>query len=75
MTIEILEIAGRMPRLSKGSLGLHPLPLYAGLTTDAHLTVFQPAEQMLRKVVVSTNISEAIIIIEAIKFVVDCRFE
>ncbi|KIO23400.1 hypothetical protein M407DRAFT_27095 [Tulasnella calospora MUT 4182] len=70
----ISEIAERIPTLPKGSLGLQPLPLYAGLTTDAQLAVFQPAEKMSRKVVVSTNIAEASVTIDGIKFVVDCGF-
>ncbi|KAG8986429.1 hypothetical protein FRB90_004001 [Tulasnella sp. 427] len=70
----ISEIAERIPTLPKGSLGLQPLPLYAGLTTDAQLAVFRPAEKMSRKVVVSTNIAEASVTIDGIKFVVDCGF-
>ncbi|KAG8977854.1 hypothetical protein FRC05_000382 [Tulasnella sp. 425] len=70
----ISEIAERIPTLPKGSLGLQPLPLYAGLTTDAQLAVFQPAEKMSRKVVVSTNIAEASVTIDRINFVVDCGF-
>lgn len=44
--------------LHKAAPRLEPLPLHAGLPTEAQLQVFQPAEKMTRKVVVSTNIAE-----------------
>jgi ATP-dependent RNA helicase DDX35 len=50
------------------------LPLYAGLTTEEQLRVFEPAERGTRKVIVSTNIAEASVTIDGIKFVVDCGF-
>ncbi|QRV86553.1 Helicase associated domain (HA2) [Ceratobasidium sp. AG-Ba] len=56
------------------SEALVPLPLHAGLPTDDQLAVFQPAERGTRKVVVSTNIAEASVTIDGIKFVVDCGF-
>jgi ATP-dependent RNA helicase DDX35 len=50
------------------------LPLHAGLSTDEQLAVFAPAERGERKVVVSTNIAEASVTIDGIRFVVDCGF-
>jgi ATP-dependent RNA helicase DDX35 len=51
---------------------LQPLPLYAGLSTDQQMYVFQPAAENTRKVIVSTNISEASVTIDGIVYVVDC---
>jgi hypothetical protein len=50
------------------------LPLYAGLTTEEQLRIFEPAQRGTRKVIVSTNIAEASVTIDGIKFVVDCGF-
>ncbi|KAG9024377.1 hypothetical protein FRB95_011611 [Tulasnella sp. JGI-2019a] len=70
----ISELAELIPTLHKAAPRLEPLPLHAGLPTDAQLQVFQPAEKMTRKVVVSTNIAEASVTIDGIKFVIDCGF-
>ncbi|OJJ49561.1 hypothetical protein ASPZODRAFT_22307 [Penicilliopsis zonata CBS 506.65] len=51
-----------------------PLPLYAGLTTEQQLYVFEPAPENTRKVIVSTNIAEASVTIDGICYVVDCGF-
>ena len=50
------------------------LPLYAGLSTEYQMSVFEPAPENTRKVVVSTNIAEASVTIDGISFVVDCGF-
>lgn len=50
------------------------LPLYAGLTTEEQMRIFEPAERGTRKVIVSTNIAEASVTIDGIKFVVDSGF-
>lgn len=50
------------------------MALHAGLTTDEQLQVFVPGERGTRKVIVSTNIAEASVTIEGVKFVVDCGF-
>ena len=55
-------------------LAIQPLPLYAGLTTDQQMYVFEPAAQDTRKVIVSTNIAEASITIDGIAYVIDCGF-
>lgn len=53
---------------------LQPLPMYAGLPTDQQNYVFEPAPERTRKIIVSTNISEASVTIEGIVFVIDCGF-
>jgi ATP-dependent RNA helicase DDX35 len=58
-------------RLPPGAPAIRPLPLHAGLSTDQQLTVFEPAPPKTRKVIVSTNIAEASVTIEGIKYVVD----
>ncbi|KAF8610574.1 P-loop containing nucleoside triphosphate hydrolase protein [Ceratobasidium sp. AG-I] len=68
------ELSELVPRLPRGAPQLVPLPLHAGLPTDDQLAVFQPAERGTRKVVVSTNIAEASVTIDGIRFVVDCGF-
>jgi ATP-dependent RNA helicase DDX35 len=54
--------------------GIQALPLYAGLSTEQQMFVFEPAEPNTRKVIVSTNIAEASVTIEGINFVIDCGF-
>lgn len=51
-------IFGPSLSLPKGAPSLDLLPLYAGLTTEAQMRIFEPAERMTRKVVISTNIAE-----------------
>ncbi|KAI6137085.1 P-loop containing nucleoside triphosphate hydrolase protein [Pisolithus sp. B1] len=51
-----------------------PLALHSGLTTEEQLRVFFPAERNTRKVIASTNIAEASVTIDGVKFVVDCGF-
>ncbi|KAI9488661.1 P-loop containing nucleoside triphosphate hydrolase protein [Zychaea mexicana] len=53
---------------------LMPLPLYAGLTADEQLGIFQPTPHHCRKVIVSTNIAEASVTLEGIVYVIDCGF-
>ena len=49
-------------------------PLYAGLHRDRQAYVFEPAPAKCRKVIVATNIAEASVTIEGIKFVIDSGF-
>jgi ATP-dependent RNA helicase DDX35 len=58
------------PRAKK----MMPLPLYAGLSTQQQLYVFEPAPEDTRKVIFSTNIAEASVTIDNILYVVDCGF-
>ncbi|EEP80917.1 hypothetical protein UREG_05759 [Uncinocarpus reesii 1704] len=68
---KISEYAATLPPHSQG---LQPLPLYAGLTTEQQLYVFEPAPENTRKVIVSTNIAEASVTIEGIVYVIDCGY-
>ncbi|KAJ6500328.1 P-loop containing nucleoside triphosphate hydrolase protein [Mycena sanguinolenta] len=68
------EFSDLLPTLPKHASRLVPLALHAGLSTDEQLRVFEPADRGTRKVIISTNIAEASVTIEGIKFVVDCGF-
>ncbi|PKS10429.1 hypothetical protein jhhlp_002180 [Lomentospora prolificans] len=50
------------------------LPLYAGLTTEQQMGVFDKAPENTRKVIFATNIAEASVTIDGIVYVVDCGF-
>ena len=67
-------IADRSVNLHPKAQALQPLPLYAGLTTEEQMYVFEPAAENTRKVIISTNIAEASVTIEGIMFVIDCGF-
>lgn len=60
--------------LPKDSTSLQPLPMYAGLSTEQQMYVFEPAAEDTRKVIISTNIAEASVTIEGIVYVIDCGF-
>ncbi|TCD60270.1 hypothetical protein EIP91_010449 [Steccherinum ochraceum] len=68
------ELAEMLPTLPRTASRLKFLALHAGLSIEEQLSAFEPAERGTRKVIVSTNIAEASITIEGIKFVVDCGF-
>ncbi|KAJ6611780.1 P-loop containing nucleoside triphosphate hydrolase protein [Mycena sp. CBHHK59/15] len=68
------ELSDLLPTLPRTATRLVPLALHAGLSTDEQLRVFEPAERGTRKVIIATNIAEASVTIEGIKFVVDCGF-
>ncbi|KAG6878751.1 hypothetical protein C0993_008050 [Termitomyces sp. T159_Od127] len=68
------ELAEMLPALPKTISRLVPLALHAGLSTDEQLKVFEKAEKGSRKVIISTNIAEASVTIDGIKYVVDCGF-
>ncbi|KAJ3922161.1 P-loop containing nucleoside triphosphate hydrolase protein [Lentinula edodes] len=72
---ELSELAPKWrSRTTRSMPILVPLPLHAGLTTEEQLAVFEPAQRGTRKVIVSTNIAEASVTIEGIKFVIDSGF-
>ncbi|KAI9142335.1 P-loop containing nucleoside triphosphate hydrolase protein, partial [Paraphysoderma sedebokerense] len=50
------------------------LPLYAGMSSEQQMKIFEPTPRGTRKVVVATNIAEASITIEGIVYVIDCGF-
>jgi ATP-dependent RNA helicase DDX35 len=75
------EIENAIQLVSERAAGLHPkaqallpLPLYAGLTTDEQMYVFEPAPENTRKVVFSTNIAEASVTIDGITYVIDTGY-
>ncbi|MCJ1369963.1 hypothetical protein MMC20_001175 [Loxospora ochrophaea] len=70
----IQMISERAASLNSRAPSILPLPMYAGLTSDQQLYVFEPAPENTRKVIVSTNIAEASVTIDGIAFVIDCGF-
>ncbi|KAI4160281.1 MAG: hypothetical protein LQ342_005873 [Letrouitia transgressa] len=75
------EIDSVVQMVADRSASLHPratsiltLPLYAGLSSEQQLYVFEPAPENTRKVIVSTNIAEASVTIDGIVYVIDCGF-
>ena len=67
-------IADRVASLHPRVQSILSLPLYAGLTSEQQLYVFEPAPENTRKVIVSTNIAEASVTIDGIVYVIDCGF-
>ncbi|KAH0543849.1 hypothetical protein FGG08_001888 [Glutinoglossum americanum] len=67
-------ITDRTSTLNPRAPSLLPLPLYAGLTSEQQLYVFEPSPENTRKVILSTNIAEASITIDGIVYVIDCGF-
>jgi len=70
----IQEIADRASSLHPRAARLKPIPLYAGLQADEQMSVFDPAPENTRKVVLATNIAEASVTIDGIVYVIDCGF-
>ncbi|KAL8898608.1 MAG: hypothetical protein Q9192_002000 [Flavoplaca navasiana] len=70
----IRMIADRAASLHPKAASMLALPLYAGLSTEQQLYVFEPAPDRTRKVIVSTNIAEASVTVHGCVFVVDCGF-
>lgn len=75
------EIDTALQMITDRAAQLHPraqsilaLPLYAGLTSEQQLFVFDSAPENTRKVIVSTNIAEASLTIDGIVYVIDCGF-
>ncbi|KAK4058654.1 hypothetical protein OIO90_000098 [Microbotryomycetes sp. JL221] len=69
--IHLKEIADNMIRMPRGAPDLQAHPLHSGLTTEMQLAVFEPPPPRTRKVIVSTNVAEASVTIEGIKYVID----
>jgi len=67
-------IADRLPTLPQGSDRILPLPLYASLSTEQQMYVFEPAPENHRKVIFATNIAEASVTIDGIAYVIDSGF-
>ncbi|KAK5114848.1 hypothetical protein LTR62_002005 [Meristemomyces frigidus] len=67
-------IADRALSLSADAEKILALPLYAGLTTEEQMYVFEAAPEKYRKVICATNIAEASVTIDGIVYVIDCGF-
>ncbi|KAJ4306871.1 hypothetical protein N0V88_000243 [Collariella sp. IMI 366227] len=70
----IQAVSERLTQLPPGSGSILPLPLYAGLSTEQQMYVFEEAPENYRKVIFSTNISEASVTIDGIVYVIDSGF-
>lgn len=70
----VQAVAERSAQLPPGSDSLLPLPMYAGLSTEQQNYIFEEAPENFRKVIFSTNISEASVTIDGIVYVVDSGF-
>lgn len=70
----VQAISERAATLHPKTQTLQPLPLYAGLSTEQQMYVFEPAPENTRKVILSTNIAEASVTIDGIVYVIDCGF-
>ncbi|KAK1688625.1 helicase [Colletotrichum godetiae] len=72
----IQAVADRLldPNQPKGQQTLQALPLYAGLSTEQQMYVFDKPPDGTRKVVFATNIAEASITIDGIVYVLDSGF-
>ncbi|KAI0273863.1 P-loop containing nucleoside triphosphate hydrolase protein [Gloeopeniophorella convolvens] len=68
------ELMEEISRPSSNNIRLRPMALHSGLNTAEQMQIFEPSPPGSRKVVVATNIAEASITIEGVKFVVDCGF-
>ncbi|KAH8687873.1 P-loop containing nucleoside triphosphate hydrolase protein [Tricladium varicosporioides] len=70
----VQAISERAASLHPRAQALMPLPLYAGLSTEQQMYVFEEAPENTRKVIFSTNIAEASVTIDGIVYVVDTGF-
>lgn len=70
----VQTISERSASLPSGSPSLLALPLYAGLTTEQQMYVFDAPPENTRKVILSTNIAEASVTVDGIVYVIDSGF-
>ncbi|KAK2066327.1 hypothetical protein P8C59_000156 [Phyllachora maydis] len=70
----VQEVSERSLHITQPSRQLLPLPLYAGLSAEQQMYVFEPAPASHRKVIFATNIAEASVTIDGVVYVVDCGF-
>jgi ATP-dependent RNA helicase DDX35 len=68
------SVADRHEELECKGRTLMPLPMYAGLTSEQQMFIFDKTPENMRKVVFSTNIAEASVTIDGVIYVVDCGF-
>ncbi|KAF6825369.1 helicase associated domain-containing protein [Colletotrichum plurivorum] len=70
----VQAVADRLLDMKEQSTKLQALALYAGLSTEQQMYVFDKPPEGTRKVVFATNIAEASITIDGIVYVIDCGF-
>lgn len=70
----VQAISERAASLHPRAQAIMPLPLYAGLSTEQQMYVFEEVPENTRKVIFSTNIAEASVTIDGIVYVVDTGF-
>jgi ATP-dependent RNA helicase DDX35 len=70
----IQAVAERISQAGSQYGNLLPLPLYAGLSSEEQMYVFDKTPEGKRKVIFSTNIAEASVTIDGIVYVIDCGF-
>jgi ATP-dependent RNA helicase DDX35 len=70
----VQAISERSAQLHPRAPSMMPLALYAGLSTEQQMYVFEPAPENTRKIIFSTNIAEASVTIEGIVYVIDSGF-
>lgn len=70
----VQAISERAAELHPRAQSIMPLPLYAGLSTEQQMYVFEEASENTRKVIFSTNIAEASVTIDGIIYVVETGF-
>ncbi|KAG5919033.1 hypothetical protein E4U42_006627 [Claviceps africana] len=70
----VRAVAERSGQEGEQYSNLQPLPLYAGLSSEEQMYVFDKPAEGRRKVIFSTNIAEASVTIDGIVYVVDCGF-
>lgn len=71
MRTELAVLTARLPRAAPQILAL---PLYATLPPEEQEIIFDPPPRDTRKVIFATNIAEASVTIDGIKYVVDSGF-
>ncbi|KAK2467129.1 hypothetical protein APHAL10511_001387 [Amanita phalloides] len=64
----------RVSTLPQHAARLLLFPLHAGLSTEDQIKVFESTERGFRKVIAATNVAEASITIDGVKYVIDCGF-
>ncbi|KAG4304670.1 hypothetical protein PORY_002063, partial [Pneumocystis oryctolagi] len=60
--------------LSNSDRKILALPLYSGLSSEKQIEIFAPPPRGVRKVIVSTNISETSVTVDGIVYVIDSGF-
>ncbi|KAG9243961.1 P-loop containing nucleoside triphosphate hydrolase protein [Calycina marina] len=72
--LAVQAVSGRAVDLHPKAQAITAMPMYAGLSTEQQMFVFEEAPENTRKVIFSTNISEASITINGIVYVIDTGY-